>query len=132
MDNLNLGRKGDMFVIKKMLENGWEFIGSSEGDLIFLFRKDDRTIRILVKTYKEKIRFSFNEEINFDYLVINDLKDCWIIPKEMVNNVEELKTLGKLQGKFNLLEFSKKRLLSEINDCGVRFHEINQSKPFFN
>jgi len=133
-DKVALGRKGEIFVLGKLMEIGWIFPIENNFDMEgndWAIKKDDRIIKIQVKTSEKLKKFNLNGKKEFDYLIFTDLVDIYIIPNEMLKVTDKLnKTYQKLKNKFILLEKQNKDLLLEINDCGVKFGEFNTISPF--
>lgn len=134
-DKIALGRQGEIYVLQKLMDNGWKLPIDShticEG-LDWVMEKNGRKIKIQVKTCKKKrIKFSVSRR-TFDYLLVTDLKDVWIIPIELFNNTNVLNhTFRKTKGHYDLLNKVGLDLLSGINDCGIRYSEIDTVSPFF-
>jgi hypothetical protein len=133
-DKVELGRRGEIFVMRKLIDNGWAFplnMDETMNGQDWVFEKNGRRIRIQVKTSKMFL-FGLNGNKNFDYLIFTDLKDIYPIPVEMLKVSSRMtKTYKKLKNKFILLEKSKLDLLAETNDCGVYFWELDSILPFF-
>ena len=133
-DKVALGRKGEIFVMGKLMENGWKMptnINFNMEGNDWAFEKDGRIIKIQVKTSENAETFSHKGKKEFNYLIFNNLRDIWVIPIEMLKVTDKLnKTFKKLKNKFILLEKQKEGLLLEINDCGVKFGEFNTISPF--
>ncbi len=132
VDKVALGRQGEIFVMQKMMERGWKFPENyhenMEG-LDWVFEKGGKIIKIQVKTSLKKFpTISIGAKKNFDFLMFTNLKDCLVIPKQLLSNNSNkiTKTFRKLKNKFHLQELLGVDLLSAINDCGIRFSEINQ------
>lgn len=106
MDKVGLGRRGEIFVMQKMIEREWNFpknyYDNLEG-LDWVFEKDGRVIRVQVKTcLNNYITFSVKGKPNFDYLIITNLKKCWIIPKLVYGLTNHLtKTFKRLEEKWS-------------------------------
>lgn len=132
-DNVALGRQGEIFVMRKLFDEGWSFpkehTQTLDG-LDWVFEKNGRKIKIQVKTSIKRKNFSVSQPYTFDYLIFNNLIDLWVIPVEMLK-VSISEVYNKLKNKMILLEKSKTDLLLEINDCGVRFCELDTTTPFF-
>lgn len=129
MDKVAFGRKGEIFVMQKLLSLGWEFpkaYPSNMEGLDWVFEKNSRKIKVQVKTFGSKKEYSCMGEKNFDFLILNDLKDIWIIPNFMFNNTNKLnKTFKKLKNAFHILDIDNEYdLVNEINDLGIPYSKI--------
>jgi len=135
IDKIGLGRKGEMYILQKLLGFGWSLPSNYHKSMIgldWVFEKGNRQILLQVKTSeKKRITFLITKK-TFDYLIVTNLEDVWIIPKEMFGNTNSLnKVYKKLINKFELLDLEGPELLGAINDCGVRFSDISQPSKFF-
>lgn len=135
MDNVALGKQGEIFVMRKLLDNGWnfpkEYNQTMEG-LDWVFEKNGRIIKVQIKTSKKLKSFSLQGKRSFNYLIFTDLVDIYPIPIECLKVSDKLtKTHKKLKNNLNLLNKSKISLLAEINDCGVHFSELDNISQFF-
>jgi len=131
-DKVALGRQGELFVLSKLQQRGWNIdYGNCRGiDLIVSNNKIKISIRVKT-SLKKRLTFSVSGKRNFDYLIITDLKNCWIIHKYLFENTDKLNsTYKKLKNQWHLLNLSSVALLSAINDCGVRLSEINRPSLF--
>ena len=124
MDKVALGRSGEIFVLKNILERGWvlENVKSLEGS-DWAFSKDGVIIKIQVKTSLNTTSFSLGSNLNnkrFDFMIFTNLKDSWIIHRALVKNQNRLnnKQKNNLKNKYYLLGKSNFELFSELNDLG--------------
>lgn len=129
MDKVALGRQGEIFVMQKLLERGWIFpkdYHESMHGLDWVFEKNNRVIRVQVKTsLKGCITFNITNK-DVDYLIITNLKECFIIPKILIGNGNKLtKTFKRCSEKYNLLDFDGRKLVNEVNDCRIPFRKMN-------
>ena len=112
-DKVALGRQGEIFVMQKLMENGWNFpknYNSVMDGLDWIFEKDSRIIKIQVKTSKTLKSFSHKGKKSFDYLIFTNLVDIYPIPIEMLKVSDKIaKTHEKLKNKLILLEKSKNK-----------------------
>jgi len=129
----NYKMKGEIFVMQKLMERGWKFpkdyAGNLEG-LDWVFEKEGRTIKVRIKIGKKlNIHMKITKK-SFDYLIFTDLKDCYIFPIEIVNNSDSC-IFSRFCSKFKLLEDYDLTLLKSINDCGIKYSEIDFISQFF-
>jgi len=135
VDKTALGRQGEIFVMEKMMKKGWKFpenyYENMEG-LDWIFEKNRKIIKVQVKTSLNKIQTFTISRNTFDYLIFTNLVDVWIIPRDIINNTSKLNsTFKKLKNRFEVLGEKGRKLLGILNDCGIKFGEINILSPFF-
>jgi hypothetical protein len=145
MDKVALGRQGEIFVMQKVMEKGWAFpkdYHENMNGLDWIFQKNGKVIKVQVKaSLKNNIEFSISDRGPIDYLIITNLKVCYIIPKLLIGKTNRLtKTFKRLAEKYALLDLQGYNLVNELNDCKIRYglmdrHELwniaknIQSKP---
>ena len=125
MDKLALGRKGEIFVMQNLMERGWKFPENysetiNGSDLVF--EKNNRKIKIRIKTTLSKnIRFNVSD-ITFNYLIVTNLRECWILPMELIETTNNCltKTFRQLVDNYALLDISGRDLLSQLIDCRIK------------
>ena len=136
MDKTALGRQGEIFVMQKLLKLGWEFpedYHNCMDGLDWIFVKQNRKIKIQVKC-SEKSYPCFNFSLTtFDYLIFTNLRDCYIIPKELISpgKVRLTKTFKKLKNRFDLVDLNGKELLGALIDLRISPSEFYQTEHIF-
>lgn len=134
-DKVSLGRKGEIFVMGNLLNKGWSFPDNANYELRgsdWAFTKNGRTITLQIKTSEKRKMFTCTGNGKFDYLVFTNLKDIWIIPPGFHIEGNRLTwTMNKLKNKFELLELDGLKLLSAINDCGIKMGDLESTEYYF-
>ena len=93
VDKIALGRQGEIFVMQKLMDKGWKFPSNYHeklDGLDWVFEKEDRIIKIQVKTSLKNKSFSCQGIKSFDYLIFTDLIDIFVIPIEMLKVSDKL------------------------------------------
>lgn len=129
IDKVALGRQGECFVMRKLLDRGWKFPDNpmEMHNKDWCFEKNGRQISVQVKT-STQMKFSLTEKPDFDYMIFTDLKDIYIIPREMLRFSNRMtKQFKRLKDSYELLELSGKDLLDAINDRRIMFCEFDTS-----
>jgi len=135
MDKVALGRRGEIFVMQKMLGLGWRFPDNLIEEMNgsdWIFEKNNLKVKVQVKTSLKKYpNFSYTNK-NFDYLIFTNLIDCWILPKEVLRTSTRLtKTYKKLLNAFDLIGLQKQQLLTALMDYKITPSELDETTSFF-
>lgn len=125
--NNDINKKGERFVLNKLQTLGWNVDYSNCEYFSFILKKEDKQIKIQIQTslkgYLKEI-----ENFDFDYLIITNLADCWVIPKLVYKKTHRLiKTFNLLGNKWGLLEFVGYNLVNEVNDCKIPYYLMNKA-----
>lgn len=134
MGNTELGKSGELFVFRKLIELGWLLKYMDEKELFgvdWVFEKNDKIIKIQVKTSKKEKKIKMGiSNCNFDFLIFTDLKDCYIIPSMLMmdtgrkNQIALTKTKRGLKNRFDLIEMTKYQKYCTLTDLGVKNYQI--------
>ena len=114
----------DKETLKKLMEFGWK---SEDGEN---FKKGKDKIRIFFAEIKSP-SFLFNQ-CPFDFIILNINKSLFVIPKELIDNVDNPNlTYPKLNNKFELLGTKNQEMLGLLMDYGIKGSEIGRTGIFF-
>ena len=113
-----------------VLSNSQDLVDWKSGIIILTYEGREIRVKIIVS---ERLKYNFDTCCDFDYIIVTSSLNYWVIPKELIKNVDyPKKTFEKLKDSANLLKISDKlRLLGEINDKGVKFGDILRTGVFF-
>ena len=135
-DNIALGRLGEIYFLKKAFENGWslpkDIFNINLSGLDWILEKNGLIIKVQVKTsLKENISFGINK-YSFDYLIITNLKDIWVLPIELIGNISRMTKEFKKCNSMEILGKKGYELFGFLNDLGIKAGDYERVNLLFN
>jgi len=118
-----INKAGDIIIVKKILERGWN-LSDSDG-FNWIFERDGRKIKVRIKTFLGKsVEFDFKDN-DFDYLILTNLQESYIIPRLVYwEGGSLLKTFKLLREQWQLIDFFDYFLVNETNDCKIAYSQM--------
>lgn len=130
MDKVAFGRKGELFVLGELFKKGWQ-LSYNDTDILkqidWILEKNSKRISIQIKTCSDnRLSFSMHTNKPYDFLIVTDLVDIWIVPSFTIEHINSINHKRKelLCNKFELLELDKEQTIKVLMDIGFRPSEI--------